>query len=933
MCSTNTYAVVDIETTGTSMDGSNRMLQFSCVFIKNKEIINTFNTMINPGMAIPIEVQKLTGISDKDVRKAPFFEDMAGTIYSLLQDTIFVAHNINFDYRFLNEEFLRCGYPELGIEGIDTVQLSQIILPTLPSYRLTYLGEYFDIKHEHPHHADSDAFVTAKLFLMLIKAINNLPVQVLKIINRFRESLLFQTGSCFANALKKKQQKTSQLASHLEAVGELVLRTEPVTIERMRDDKYPQTRVKKEELFGEFLEWRPTQSEMMDEVYHLLLQRKEKELMIEAPTGLGKTLAYLVPALYAALKGHQIVVSTATTTLQLQLVEQTIPLLRQIMPFDFTVATLKGSHNYIDLQKFVSSLGKPQSKPSRLLQLRMIVWLTMTKTGDLSELHLTKMQDPLFDEIRHNGPLSIDNGSLYYTHDFVLRQQLKQATADLVITNHAYLLNHAEVLGNFKKKSLIIDEAQHFGSIALKSNRAVIDFDLIKIISDTLLVKIGSRKSFSFRELEQQSFLTPAESKKIAAQIRVIDKRVPVLRELLRVRFLQKKAKEVNEVSFKEVVVKTSRFQGFVKENLADYQKISKAIEALQARLLQLKSRFIVFKNQERLDGKAQTFMLDFLDDGFELLKSLENWHRFELAELDQIAEEAVISLQIPMNQSNGHLRLNFGIFKTENYLSPFIYSQFEHTIFVGATLFLPGSAGYMKNQLDLSQTVPVLKLEGEFNYREQALGLLVADAPDIVTDTEEYIAYLSKSIENILNNNKKQTMILFNSLEMISRVYDYLRQSENIDKRLIIAQGITGSNEKIIKMFELGDNAVLLGSGTFWEGIDLPKDRLELLIITRLPFQSPDTVVNRAKYQLAQINGQDSFNTIALPEAMLRLKQGLGRLIRTKEDRGVVIVFDSRVVSRNYGAKLREVFPREMPVRIIESAEIQNYLFDFWEN
>lgn len=405
------------------------------------------------------------------------------------------------------------------------------------------------------------------------------------------------------------------------------------------------------------------------------------------------------------------------------------------------------------------------------------------------------------------------------------------------------------------------------------------------------------------------------------------------MRELLRVRFLQKKAKEVNEVSFKEIVVKTSRFQGFVKENLADYQKISKAIEAFQAQLLQLKSRFIVFKNQERLDGKAQTFMLDFLDDGFELLKSLENWHRFELAELDQIAEEAVISLQIPMNQSNGHLRLNFGIFKTENYLSPFIYSQFEHTIFVGATLFLPGSAGYMKNQLDLSQTVPVLKLEGEFNYREQALGLLVADAPDIVTDTEEYIAYLSKSIENILNNNKKQTMILFNSLEMISRVYDYLRQSENIDKRLIIAQGITGSNEKIIKMFELGDNAVLLGSGTFWEGIDLPKDRLELLIITRLPFQSPDTVVNRAKYQLAQINGQDSFNTIALPEAMLRLKQGLGRLIRTKEDRGVVIVFDSRVVSRNYGAKLREVFPREMPVRIIESAEIQNYLFDFWEN
>ncbi|MDN7145000.1 helicase C-terminal domain-containing protein [Liquorilactobacillus mali] len=933
MRSTTTYAVVDIETTGTSMDGSNRMLQFSCVFIKNKEIVNTFNTMINPGMPIPIEVQKLTGISDKNVRKAPFFEDMAGTIYSLLQGTVFIAHNINFDYRFLNEEFLRCGYPELNIHGIDTVQLSQIVLPTLPSYRLTYLGEYFDIRHEHPHHADSDAFVTAKLFLMLLKAIDNLPVQVLKIINRFRESLLFQTGSCFDAALKKKQAQTKQLPSYLEVVGDLVLRTETLTIESIREGGYPQTREKKEKLFGKFLEWRPTQSEMMDEVYRLLVQRKEKLLMIEAPTGLGKTLGYLIPALYAAVKGHPSVVSTATTTLQMQLLEQTIPLLRQIMPFNFTVAVLKGSHNYIDLQKFILSLSKPQNKPSRLLQLRIVVWLTMTKTGDLSELHLTKMQDPLFDDITHKGPLSIDSGSVYYTHDFVLRQQLKQATADLIITNHSYLLNHAEGLGRFKKKSLIIDEAQHFGSIALKSNRAVIDFDLIKIISDTLLVKIGSQRSFSFKELEQQYFLTPAESKKIAAQIRVIDKRVPVLRELLRSRFLQKEKKENGEDTFNEVAVKTSKFQGFVKENLADYQKVAKAKAKFQVQLLQLKTKFIEFKNQERLDRNAQTFVLDFLDGGFELLKALENWHRFELDELDQIAEEAVISLQIPVKQVNGHLRLSFGIFKTNNYLSPFVYSKFEHTLFVGAALVLPEGSDYMKNQLDLAPETPVLRLEGGFDYQKQALGLLVADAPDIVTDTERYVAYLGKVIENILSNNNKQTMILFNSLEMISKVYEYLRQSEVFDKRVIIAQGITGSNEKIIKMFELGDSAVLLGSGTFWEGIDLPKDRLELLVITRLPFQPPDTLVNRAKYRLAQSQGQNSFNTIALPEAMFRLKQGLGRLIRTKEDRGIVIVLDSRVVSRNYGAKLREVFPHEMPVRIIESTEIQNYLFDFWEN
>lgn len=127
-----------------------------------------------------------------------------GTIYSLLQGTIFVAHNINFDYRFLNEEFLRCGYPEMDIQGIDTVQLTQIVLPTLPSYKLSYLSEYFDIKHSHPHHADSDAFVTARLFLMLQKSIDNLPLKVLEFITRFQDKLLFQTGVCFSNALKKE---------------------------------------------------------------------------------------------------------------------------------------------------------------------------------------------------------------------------------------------------------------------------------------------------------------------------------------------------------------------------------------------------------------------------------------------------------------------------------------------------------------------------------------------------------------------------------------------------------------------------------------------------------------------------------------------------------------------------------------------------------
>ena len=137
---TDTFAVVDLESTGTSFETGDRIIQFSCVFVKNNKIINTFNTLINPEMKIPRETQNLTGITNKDVRNAPYFEDVAGTIYSLLQDTNFVAHNIQFDYRFLNSELERVGYPMLDLACIDTVQLAQVLFPTLSSYRLAELG-------------------------------------------------------------------------------------------------------------------------------------------------------------------------------------------------------------------------------------------------------------------------------------------------------------------------------------------------------------------------------------------------------------------------------------------------------------------------------------------------------------------------------------------------------------------------------------------------------------------------------------------------------------------------------------------------------------------------------------------------------------------------------------------------------------------------
>ena len=223
MAKNQTFAVVDLETTGTKMDGTNRIIQFSCVLVQNRKIVNTFNTLINPLMAIPADVQNLTGIHEKDVRHAPLFDDVAGTIYALLQDTVFVAHNIQFDYRFLNAELERVGYPELDLKGVDTVQLSQILYPCLASYRLQDLSAALKISHERPHQADSDAVVTAELLIKLMDQIHQLPDSLLRQLESMGDALLFETGMLFSNELRNRNAPKKYNADLIQ-VGKITFR-------------------------------------------------------------------------------------------------------------------------------------------------------------------------------------------------------------------------------------------------------------------------------------------------------------------------------------------------------------------------------------------------------------------------------------------------------------------------------------------------------------------------------------------------------------------------------------------------------------------------------------------------------------------------------------------------------------------------------------
>ncbi|WP_318766253.1 exonuclease domain-containing protein [Lactiplantibacillus carotarum] len=418
-----TYAVVDIETTGTSVKDGDRIIQIGCAFVKNNKIINTFATDVNPLTTVPPVIENLTGISNARVRKAPPFDDLAGTVYSLLQGTVFVAHNVNFDLPFINAELQRVGYPELPIQAVDTVSLSQILLPTAPSFRLRDLSRLLNIDHEHPHSADSDAIATANLFIFLQDRLAHLPLITLQRMVELTPELPRETAELFAYAFQQGKQHPGRLPKDLMIRNGIALRkpTLPQQALGRKAARYPLTKSQKVHLFGDDLTYRPQQARMMNQIYRHYTKEPTKDapLLIEAPTGTGKTLGYLLPLAYLAQNGQQVIISTATTVLQTQLSEQGVQLLNALLPNPVTAVVIKGNQHYVDLNRFARGLALHEhSKQTQLLKLRVLVWLTMTTTGDLDELHLTTYQAPYFSEIAHHGVASLKADDPFFKEDF-----------------------------------------------------------------------------------------------------------------------------------------------------------------------------------------------------------------------------------------------------------------------------------------------------------------------------------------------------------------------------------------------------------------------------------------------------------------------------------------------------------------------------------
>lgn len=440
------YAVIDLE--ATEPGNQAKIIQIGIVIIENGQIVQTYDTDINPHEEISESIQSLTGLTNERLAKAPDFGEVAPRIYQLIEDAIFVAHNVRFDANLLSEALFFEGF-ELRTPRVDTVELAQVFFPTFEKYTLSFLAKQLNLFLQQAHSAMSDAYATAQLLLAIQQKIETLPKDTVEQILDVADVFLFESRLVIEDVYGRMP---DTIPSHISRKGELSIRKEePLLEEGELASDFQENRSRLH------LEERQRQEEFV-RCIEKNLDKSESVHFIQAQSGIGKTYGYLLALL--AKTDKKILVAVPTKILQDQIANKEGKNLFDT--FQIETTSIKSPRHYIDLEAFSRSF-KQESENNLVarMKLSVLVWLCETKTGDLDELKQKYRLSTYFDRICHRGSVSKD--SLFYEVDFFRRLQLRAQKSRILLTNHSYLLHHfSDQLYLMEDRIWVIDEVQKF---------------------------------------------------------------------------------------------------------------------------------------------------------------------------------------------------------------------------------------------------------------------------------------------------------------------------------------------------------------------------------------------------------------------------------------------------------------------------------------
>lgn len=635
-----------------------------------------------------------------------------------------------------------------------------------------------------------------------------------------------------------------------------------------------------EELFGAqgalgkaFPDYRPRRSQQQMAARVALAIEERRPLLVEAGTGTGKTFAYLVPAM---LSGRRVIVSTGTRTLQDQLYSRDLPLLSRAIGRPLTVALLKGRGNYLCRER-LSALERQQTfelfdRGERKRLREVIEWAEVTRTGDLAELPALSDTSELRASITSTRENCLGQRCPVFAKCHVVLARRAAAEADLVVVNHHLLLadfalkeeGFGDLLGS--ADAVILDEAHQLPDLATE----FFGVDVSSRQVEHLLSDTRAQFSGGVHARESQAAMEPVE----AALLRSKGAwSAPAPGES------QRKSWTDAPVSFDSAI-----------DDLID------ALEDLHTRLA-------------GLDGSPQTLQLAARAAGLAD-------HLTRIARLRD--EEGVRSV---VRHAHGY-QLSMLPFDVAPRFRAIVDARPVAWVFTSATLAVGEDFGHFAHRLGLADAES-LRIESPFDFEQQALLYLPPNMPD--PSSADYLDAVLKEAQPLIEAAQGGAFILFTSHRALARAAAWFAaRPEGTLAYPLLVQG-AAPRERLLTEFRALGNAVLLGTTSFWEGVDVKGDALRLVVIEKLPFASPDDPLVRARIQHLESQGGSAFRDYQLPEAALALKQGVGRLIRSEEDRGVVAICDPRLITRSYGRVLRASLPPFTPTR--ERGEAERFL------
>lgn len=642
----------------------------------------------------------------------------------------------------------------------------------------------------------------------------------------------------------------------------------------------------------ETYEFRKSQLDMALAVYNSL--ESKSHIFIEAPTGIGKSFAYLVPAIYyAKANGKKAIISTHTINLQEQLIGKDIPFLKEHLPVDFKAALIKGKNNYICPNRlkvaYDNSVSLFENEEIKLLD-KLFAWSKQTTDGTLSDITFPVLPNVWSSVCAERGICTGKTcGKIEDTNCFYAKAKYNIALADVVVVNHHLfftLLAGVRGAGNegylYKNDFVVFDEAHTLETVASEHivpaiSREMIKYHLLRLYNDK----------------KRKGFLLSFPSLHI----------LPVIQNLL----------EVNQYFFQEIKREIFHYRNKDEKKLAlriteknIVKNILKSeIENLLKKLRDLRQFCKNDLQENELSDYITRFgEFDRLIEEFLQLKEAENDYIYWV-ELSSKKEDANISLCVSPVDISGFLREH--IFKPDN-----------STIHTSATLTVGNNFGYFKNRLG-AEVADDLQLPTQFDFYRQVRLFIPKNMPEPRKENDIiYNIRLKEWIHYFVKMTEGKALVLFTNSLLLKQIGSELRselENENID---VLMQGEGISRKNLLHSFKENTNSVLLGLDSFWLGVDVPGESLSNLIITRLPFFVPDHPLIKAKLEYIDSKGGNSFMDYSLPEAILKFRQGIGRLIRHKTDTGIIAVLDPRLITKSYGKHFLNSID-ECPIDYIE--------------